>query len=245
MTMQQNLETWIDHVVCDPEGNKIGKVADIYVDNVTDQPEWLAVHTGLFGTKTSFVPLRSARPDGDAIVVPFDTDKVKGAPKVDPDGELEPEEEQRLYEYYNVKYSEDDAQDDTQAGAPSAAAQGDNAMTRSEEELRISKQSRETGRVRLRKYLVTDEQNVTVPVTREEVRIEREPITDANYDAATSGPDLTEGEAEVVLHEEQVNVNKTVVPKERVRLDTDTVTEDKTVTEQVRKERIDVDDNNR
>jgi uncharacterized protein (TIGR02271 family) len=78
----------------------------------------------------------------------------------------------------------------------------------------------------------------TVPVQREEVRVEREPITDANRDAATSGADLSEEEHEVVLHEEQVVVDKTTVPRERVRLDTDTVTEQRSVSEQIRKEQI-------
>ena len=98
-------------------------------------------------------------------------------------------------------------------------------MTRSEEELRVGTTQREAGRARLRKHVVTENVTQTVPVQREEVRVEREPITDANHDAATSGAEISEEEHEVVLHEEQVVVEKTAVPKERVRLDTDTVTE--------------------
>jgi len=111
-------------------------------------------------------------------------------------------------------------------------------MTRSEEELRVGTTQHETGRARLRKHIVTENVTQTVPVQREEVRVEREPITDANRDAATSGADLSEEEHEVVLHEEQVVVEKTAVPKERVRLDTDTVTEQRSVSEQIRKEQI-------
>jgi len=114
----------------------------------------------------------------------------------------------------------------------------DNAMTRSEERLNVGTRSEEIGRARLRKYVVTENVTQTVPVQREEVRVEREPITDANRDAATSGADLSEEEHEVVLHEEQVVVEKTAVPKERVRLDTDTVTEQRSVSEQIRKEQI-------
>ena len=64
-----------------------------------------------------------------------------------------------------------------------------------------------------------------MPVTREEVRIEREPITDANRGDATAGGEITAEEHEVVLHEEEVVVDKQAVPKERVRLDKDVITE--------------------
>ena len=118
----------------------------------------------------------------------------------------------------------------------------DEAMTRSEEELRVGTAERETGRVRLRKYIVTDEVQQTVPVKREEVRLEREPITDANRDAALSGGDLTEEEHEVTLHTEEPVVEKRTVPKERVRLDKDVEVEERTVSEDVRREEIDIDD---
>jgi uncharacterized protein (TIGR02271 family) len=114
-------------------------------------------------------------------------------------------------------------------------------MTRSEEELRIGTTTRESGRARLRKYVVTEHVTQTVPVQREEVRIEREPITDANRDEALSGAGISEEEHEVVLHEEQPVVEKRTVPKERVRLDTDTVTDEREISEEVRKERIEAD----
>ena len=81
----------------------------------------------------------------------------------------------------------------------------------------------------------------TVPVQREEVRIEREPITDANRADATDGPDISEEEHEVVLHEDEVVVDKQAVPKERVRMGTETVTEDREVSEEVRKEQIETE----
>jgi uncharacterized protein (TIGR02271 family) len=117
----------------------------------------------------------------------------------------------------------------------------DDAMTRSEEELRVGTERREAGRARLRKYVVTEEVQKTVPVQREELRVEREPITDANVDDAMDGPAISEEEHEVVLQEETPVVEKRTVPKERVRLDKDTVTDEETVTEEVRKERIEGD----
>ena len=115
-------------------------------------------------------------------------------------------------------------------------------MTRSEEELRVDKSTRERGRVRLKKYVVTEEVQQTVPVQREEVRLEREPITEANAGDATDGPAISDEEHEVTLHEEVPVAETVAVPKERVRLDKETVTDEETVSGEVRQERIDVDD---
>jgi uncharacterized protein (TIGR02271 family) len=121
-------------------------------------------------------------------------------------------------------------------------------MTRSEERLHVGTEREATGRARLRKYVTTENVTKTVPVQREEVRLEREPITDANRGAALNGPDISEEEHEVILHEERPVVDKETVPVERVRLDKDVVQDDATVSEEVRKEHIDadgVDSNNR
>jgi uncharacterized protein (TIGR02271 family) len=117
----------------------------------------------------------------------------------------------------------------------------DDAMTRSEEELRVGTERRETGRARLRKYVVTEDVQETVPVEREKVRVEREPITDANRDAALDGPDISEEEHEVTLHSEEPVVEKRTVPKERVRLDKDVHRDEETISEEVRQERIEGD----
>src|ERR1700734_4221206 len=115
----------------------------------------------------------------------------------------------------------------------------DDAMTRSEERLHVGTESVQAGRARLRKYVVTENVTQTVPVSHEEVRLEREPITEANRDAALSGTAITEEEHELTLHAERPVVAKETVPVERVRLGTETVTEEQQVTEQVRKEQID------
>jgi uncharacterized protein (TIGR02271 family) len=127
------------------------------------------------------------------------------------------------------------------AGRDGAGRTADDAMTRSEEQLHVGTERHETGRARLRKYVVTENVTRTVPVSHEEVRIEREPITDRNVGDAMSGPDLSEEEHEVTLHEERPVVEKETVPVERVRLDKDTVTDQETVSDEVRKERIEAD----
>jgi uncharacterized protein (TIGR02271 family) len=117
-------------------------------------------------------------------------------------------------------------------------------MTRSEERVRTGTQMQEAGRARLRKYVVTDQQQVTVPVTREEVRVEREPITDANRDQALDGPALSEEEHEIVLNEERPVVTTEAVPVERVRLGKDQVQDEQTVNVDVRKEQIEMEGDN-
>ena len=243
----------------DEAGEKIGKVDELYYDQEGGQPEWALVNTGLFGTKKTFVPIRSANPTGEDLQVPVSKAQVKDAPRVDADQELSEEEERRLFEHYGVPYTSEGST--TAQGAPNTAGRAtgngagetggpghdvsgpntDDAMTRSEEELRVGTTQRESGRARLRKYVVTEQVQTTVPVRHEEVRVEREPITDANVDEAMSGADISEEEHEVVLHEEQPVVEKRAVPKERVRLDTETVSEEHEVSEEVRKEQIEAE----
>ena len=88
---------------------------------------------------------------------------------------------------------------------------------------------------------MTEQVQQTVPVQREEVRVEREPITDADVGQATDGPAISEEEHGVVLHEEEVVTEKRAVPKERVRLEKNTVVDEQTVSEEVRKEQIEAD----
>jgi uncharacterized protein (TIGR02271 family) len=259
--------------VLSADGDKIGSIGQVYADDDSGEPTWVTVKTGLFGMSESFVPLRGARIEGDDIVVQYTKDQVKDAPRVDTDGHLEPSEEDRLYEHYQLgdggrTYTDATTDRDAETAGRGTGGTGtagrstgrfgvadasdtvgrdtsgpttDDAMTRSEERLNVGTEKQATGRARLRKYVTTENVTQTVPVQREEIRIEREPITDGNAGAAMSGPDLSEEEHEVVLHEERVVVNKETVPVERVRLGTETVSEDVTVDEEVRKERIETD----
>ena len=284
-----------------PDNDKIGKVGQIYIDQDSQQPVWASVKSGLFGTSESLVPLQGADWDRSALHLAFHKDRVKDAPRVDPDAELSPEEQERLYEYYGLTGSgsshggSDRVVDDPiasdrdrytaagggegavdagtetgfGAGAAGAGAAGagygagtgrtgtdaesgvghdtsgrntDDAMTRSEERLRVGTERVQTGRARLRKYVVTENQTVTVPVTREEVRLEREPITDGDRGASLGAADLSEEDHEIVLTEERPVVQKETVPVERVRLEKESVTTQQQVTEDVRHEEIVTDD---
>ncbi len=242
MTQVTEAYEWRGRDVVDADGDKIGTLEEVYLDADSGRPEWATVKTGLFGKKQSFVPLSGSQPEQGNVVVSYTKDQVKDAPSIDPDGELSHDEEAQLYRHYGLGGGTSDASGDREpVGEDVSGPETDDAMTRSEEELRVGTTQRERGRARLRKYVVTEEVQQTVPVQREEVRVEREPITEGNVDDATSGPDISEEEHEVTLHEEEVVVEKRAVPKERVRMTKDTVTDEESVSEEVRKERIDVE----
>ena len=263
---------------------KVGGIGQVYLDDSTGQPSWVTVTTGLFGTSQSFVPLQDAEVRDDDIVVRYGEDQIKNAPRVDDDGSISPDEEDRLYEYYGLTSTGTTAgtttgtttgttadtgttgvvgtDSRTDVDATSAGRAGadrgvnehgteghdtsgpttDDAMTRSEERINVGTQTREAGRARLRKYVTTETVSQTVPVSHEEVTLEREPITDANAGSAYDGPAISEEEHEVVLHEEVPVVEKEAVAVERVKLGTETVTDETTVSADVRKENIELED---
>ena len=230
------------------DGSKIGSIGQVYLDDQTSQPEWVTTKTGLFGTDQSFVPLAGASVSGNDVVVPYDKDKVKGAPRVsDSDGHLSEEQESELFRYYGVSdagHSDTVHTDEGRADAPGTVGHDtsgpttDTAMTRSEERLNVGTERREAGRARLRKFVETEQVTETVPVRKERAVVEREPITDANIGAAKAGPEISEEEHEVVLTDEHAVVGKTTVPVERVRLDKTTEVEQEQVSADVRKEEI-------
>src|SRR5215218_9824555 len=208
---------WQGRTLVDRDGDRIGSIDAIYLDDRTGEPEWALVTTGLFGTKASFVPLAQATPTGDQVRVPYDKQLVKDAPRIDPDQHLSEAEERQLWRHYGLDYDRTTRRRATGRGAVGRDTSGpttDDAMTRSEEELRVGTTQRERGRVRLRKY-------------------------------ATSEQELSEAEHEVILREEEPVVEKRVVPRERVRLDKDTVTGEEQVAEEVRTEQIEVQDEDR
>lgn len=252
------------------DGHKIGKIVDVYESTDGSDGTFVTVHTGLFGGHASFVPLREAALRDGEVVVPYDKDQVKDAPRVAADEELTSQEEQRLYQHYQLGASDgrpatggpadagtpvprgtdrrdvdgdgvyDDVQD-TAVGRDTSGLTTDDAMTRSEERLNVGTEKVQTGVARLRKRIVTENVTTTVPVSREEVYVERESITEANRGKAMDGPELSEEEHEVALTEERPVVNKETVPVERVRLGTNTVTEQAEVNETVQKESIEMD----
>ncbi|THA75505.1 DUF2382 domain-containing protein [Streptomyces sp. A0642] len=308
--------------VYDTEGEKIGNVGRVYVDDSTGRPDWITVKTGLFGMKESFVPLAGARRVGSDLHISHPKDQVKEAPRVDADAHLSVSEEEELYRHYgltrNTKANLGDrsgAGGTTGADAPtttgtgtmgaagtgaaagagaagaagagrtsgtdrttsagmagagagtgtgrhrdtetsgtsrplagagagtqrsSADPGGKEELIRSEEQLHIGTEEYESGKARLHKYVVTENVTRTVPVSHEEVRVVREPLRPG--DKATGRADLTEQDVEVTLHAERATMRKETVPVERVRMETQKVTEQKEVSAELRKEQIDYAD---
>ena len=231
------------------DGEKIGTVGQVYLDDETDEAAWATVNTGLFGRSESFVPLANASFTGDRLVVSYPKDTVKGAPNIgDEDGHLTPEQERALYEYYGMRYTDSGTQTqtypepETSAGGQHMATQptapatnDDDAMTLSEERVRISgTSSQPVGRARLRKVIETEYVTQTVPVRRERIVVEHDPVVGDDADGSEVGP-------EIVLHEERPVLEKTVEPVERVRLAKEEYTDQETVAEDVRRERVETE----
>jgi uncharacterized protein (TIGR02271 family) len=240
------------------DGAKIGKIGQVFLDDQTGEPVFATVNTGLFGRAETFVPLAQASVEAGRVDVGFDRETVKEAPNVSPDsGHLSPEEEQTLYEYYGLTYAPDETYNDTAATPGTtyrdesesdaadyqSAPAAEGAMTRSEEQLNVGKRREITGRVRLRKYVVTENVTMTVPVRREKAVLESVPVGESDADVdidseSVAGAPVSGEQPEIVLREEVPVVETVVRPVERVRLGTEEYTDEETVTGEVRKERI-------
>ena len=161
----ETVRTWQGRTLLDRDGSRIGTIDAIYLDDRTGQPEWALVNTGLFGTKASFVPLVQAFQSDNDVLVPYDKQLVRDAPRVDVDQRLSEAEEQQLWRHYGLDYGTTDrsvatGRNETSRGTVGQDVSGpttDDAMTRSEEELRVGTAQRERGRVRLRKYVTTEQ----------------------------------------------------------------------------------------
>ena len=238
MTTAQQASALLDGgTVVGPDG-EIGKVGQVFLDDETGKPNWVTVKTGFFGSNESFIPLEGAQMSGSEVRVSFDKSKVKGAPNFDVDEHLSVNDEEALYSYYGLgSATTTTTTTETAAAAPKTAVSTDGTMTRSEEQLHVGTQQVQTGKARLRKFVVTEQQTVNVPVSHEEVRVVREPLQPGE---AVDGSTIGEDSIEVALTAERAVVNKEVVGVERIRLDKNVVTEQQAVTEEVRKEQIEM-----
>lgn len=251
MIDQTHVEALYDCDVIDNRGEKIGSVKRVWLEDGTGTPMWAEVHTGLFGMKESFVPIQQGQVAGGAITVPVSKEQVKDAPSVRPsDDHMSDEEQQALYRHYGMipqaKTGEHDRIDGRQARQRAAAENREQParhgrrdegaeVTLSEEKLDVGTRNVEAGRVRLVKHTVTEQRNITVPVTHEEVRVVREPAT------GQPGRAFADEQAEVTLHREEPVVQKRTEATERVRLEKNAVTEQRDVKGEVRKERVEVE----
>ena len=154
---------WRGRTVRDRDGNELGTLSELYLDSESSRPAWAGVKRGRLRTTETIVPLADASEDGEELRVPFDRARFDDAPDIDPDVELTEEQERLLHEHYGRDWAE------------TAREETDATMTRSEEEVSVGKVAKPTERVRLKKVIVEDEVTETVPVRREEIRLETEP----------------------------------------------------------------------
>ena len=271
MLTEREVSAAVGGTAYDADGGKLGTVEHFFVDDRTGTPSWVAVTTGLFGTRTSLVPVQSAALEDGRLVLPVTKDAVRSAPEVGEGGHLSPDDEARLRRHYGLEVAgtgepawtadssgltpagaapaedEAEAEDAGRHAAPEAADGAetpDGGMVRSEEQLRVGTEQVAATRVRVVKYVVTEEVQVTVPIRREEIRVEEVPLGavdepgESLVPAASGGGGLPD---EIVLHTERPVVSVEVVPTERVRLRTEVVQGQETVTRQVQREQIAVD----
>lgn len=228
---QEQINTLYGQNVRDKSEKKVGSVGNIWVDTA-GEPAWVSVKTGLFGRRESMVPLRTARMEKNELSVPYDKDMVTNAPHVEAsaDEPLDTTEVGQLYAHYGIGQP--------QPSGPSTPT-GQEELTRSEERLRVGKESQPAGTARLRKYVVSENVHTTVPIEHDEVRVEREPIAADARDSAQT--EIGEAEREMSLTAERPVVRKERVPVERVRMSEHRVTEEQSIDEPVRHERIEAE----
>ena len=221
-------DTWIEKEIYDANGDHVGEVENLYVDTETHKPTWLHVETGFFGTKYTYIPIESTYADSDKVVTDYKAEFIKEAPHFDENQILSTEEEALLYEYYSLEYKPLTAAD--------ADVADDNELVRAEEEAAVGTREVNRGTVRLHKYVVTEDVDLTVPVRKEKVRVVRTPV-----DGDVELDDLEETVAEVTVSEEVPVVEKKVVAKEKISLEKDVEVEDATIETTLKKEVVDVD----
>ena len=284
MLSEREVSTSIGSTAYGANGDKLGTVESFFVDDRTGAPTWVAVLTGLFGTRHSIMPAADATFDeAGGLRVPVTAEAVKSAPQLTGD-HLTPDDEASLRRHYGVgeagvKQADveqtvalhtdgppadvpapapvpapEDAYATQQMAAPAAGTDG--GMTRNEERLVVGTERVARTRARLVKYVVTEEVQITVPIRREEIRIEEVPIDepdrpgeslieDGRHQPAGTTIGTATGDGglpdEIVLHTERPVVTVEVVPVERVRLRTEVVQGQETVTQQVQREQIAVD----
>jgi uncharacterized protein (TIGR02271 family) len=222
--------------VYDGAQEKIGAVEEIFYDEQTNQPEWLGIGTGFFGTKRVLVPVEGAELREDGFYVPYAKERVKDSPDIDED-QISQETEQQLYAHYGVQYSERRSESGLPEGGRTAETRAQASVTRSEEELEVGKREVDAGQVRLRKWVETEPAQMDVDLKRETARVSRERV-----DEPVSEAEIGEEEIEVPLRAEKAVTQKRTVAKERIGVEKDVQTDRETVQDEVRKERVEMED---
>src|SRR5215218_3439610 len=235
-------DQYAGYEVYDRNGEKIGKVDDLFVDE-NDQPEYLGVKMGFLGLEgTSLIPWELTRADeqGRRIEVSVETGQVKEGPSFNDDKNITPEYENEVRSHYGVGGSSQESAELADRGAYGDyyGDEDELRVQRIEEELRAGTREREAGALRVRKRVRTDREQLRVPTRHEEVSVERVPVE------GREAPEAEIGEAEISMPvtEEEVVVEKRPEVKEEIRIRKDVVHDEELVEEDVRREEVDIED---
>src|SRR5918994_1677691 len=232
-------DQYAGYEVYDRDGEKIGKVDDLFVDE-NDQPEYIGVKLGFLGTRSTLIPMDLARVNDERQLIEVATDKdtVKSGPSFDDDREITPDFENEVNSYYGLQSTQSTEERRSYDAYPTETTDEDELrIQRSEEELRAGTREREAGALTVRKRVVTDRQRMEVPTRREEVTVERVPV-----EGEASEAEIGDDEVRIPVTEEEVVVEKRPVAKEEVRIRKDVVEDTEVVEEDVRREEVEVDD---
>jgi len=103
---QWNVAEWHGKMLVDRDGEKIGKLQDVYVDIETDEPQFGTVKEGLIGRHLTFVPLGGVQVGPDDLQVTVTKDQVRSAPDIEMHGEeLSQADESTLYHHFELNYT--------------------------------------------------------------------------------------------------------------------------------------------
>jgi uncharacterized protein (TIGR02271 family) len=254
MNTNQTAEDLFGYDVMDSSGSKIGSVDGVWVDDATNDLEFVAVKTGMLFGKNHIIPLQDAQVDNgsQSIQLPYPADQVKDAPSFDTNAQLSPDDEQQVYNYYGMQRTTgpspsglgtdggtgtETGYTGTQTGYTQGTDTGDQNITLSEEEMAVGKRQVEAGQARLRKVVRTTPVTEQVDLRRENVEIERVPASGQVPDTA-----FQEQEINVPVMKEEPVVSKEARVTGGVQVRKDSEIETRTVEGQVRKEDVEVDD---
>ena len=215
------------------DGDKLGRVEEIYYDTATNECEWVAVKAGFLGMKRVLVPIEGAQLHEDHVDLAYTKDQLSQAPDIDDTRLRSDDDEKVIYDHYGLEYP----------GASFGSYDGSRAsdeggsVVRHEEELEVGTRTVEQGRARLRKWVETEPVSEDVTLRRETAEVHREQINQVVDGEIGDGEQVVE----VELRAEEPVVSKQTIARERVSLDKDVETDVRQVSDTVRSERVEVE----
>jgi uncharacterized protein (TIGR02271 family) len=238
-TLSPDLGRYIDYTVVDNKNDKIGTVDAVWQDS-SGQPMYIAVRTGWLGMgKAHVVPAQAADVSDRSkrIRLPFTMDQVKNAPAFECSADIDTAAEERIGSYYERHGYR---RERPAAAAKQMTGQEEARVQLKEEEVKVGKREVEYGGVRLRKVVRTETVQQPVELKREEIVVERVPVTGAA--AGSCEADFSQEEIYVPLRREEAVVQKEAHVREEVRLGKRQEREQKTISETVRKEDVEIEE---